>query len=155
MENIVRYVTKSFVYSVGNPMPVPEGYTVDPFIISQIKWDGEDTVELICTPDEEAANEPFDQNADIPAYNLMAKQAVADNLVILAVVTDDKRVEFLMTKMDLEASEAEAEAEEQAEQAEQVEQVEQAKLQQPQAEPDKTEPAPQPSAPSEQSQPSQ
>lgn len=133
MGQIVRVTTKDQVYLIGNPLPVPAGYDAEPFIIRQINWDQEgDIIEFICEPDFEAASNTPERSSDmtdrqwelVVKYHEQARAAIADKLVLSAVIPfDGSRVEMLLTADEV----VEAEAEEEAEEEEADEAVDEAK----------------------------
>ena len=96
--SLVRLITSNFVYAVGQHLPVPPGYVVEPFLITSIEQideivtteEGEEVsqhIRFICLPDIDSAKrgpgeEPvqpkpseFDDRAD---YNLAFAAYVQD-----------------------------------------------------------------------------
>ena len=61
---LVRLITKTQIYSIGNNLPVPSGYPIEPFIIGSMEIigneeeddDGGQIIRMVCVPDEDAAN---------------------------------------------------------------------------------------------------
>lgn len=111
MGNIVRVITKDRVYSIGQRLPVPEGYPVEPFFISVIQTvdddEGNELIEFTCTPDEEASDEVGSAREPgttdelweaLQAYRNQARQAVELKWLVLATIPrNDARIEMIIT----------------------------------------------------------
>lgn len=110
MGNTVRVTTKNHVYSIGQNLPVPEGYPLEPFLIATIDHD-EETIRFTCVPDESAAQQvtpelikKFEDNKEEVSseelYQLQARQAVENRWMIWAFLDrhdDSTRIEEMIT----------------------------------------------------------
>lgn len=109
MGHIIRVTTQDRIYFQNDPLPVPDGCQVEPFLIKQINWDEDaEVIQFICFPDEEAAqkgvpdldgSETLEQERALKAYYANARQAVEADLVLVATIASrDARVEMIMLR---------------------------------------------------------
>lgn len=104
MSTILRIVTPKQVYCLGRPLPVPEGYPVEPFIVAEIQptFKDDETIlnfQLICVPDPCKDPEKLSKE-----YVTLAKQASADGIFLIAEIphTLETRIETAMEREEFE-----------------------------------------------------
>lgn len=112
MTQIRRVVTHDRVYFIGQPLPVPDGCPVEPFLIEDIIWDEElDKIQFICAPDEELARKQPEKTEQITddEYALLlhhheqARFALENQILISATISaDNARIESVIQRKDYE-----------------------------------------------------
>lgn len=104
MSTILRIVTPNQVYCINRPLPVPDGYPVEPFIVAEIQptFKDDETIlnfQLICVPDPCKKPELLSEE-----YVRLAKQASTDGVFLIAEVpyTLETRIETIMEREEFE-----------------------------------------------------
>ena len=97
---LIRVVTKNFVYSRGLRLPVPPGFTEEPVVVDRMAiLDTEEgsVVRMVCVPEEGAAPEDWIQDGLV--------------FVVDVMVGEDVRLEYLTTSEMITAMEEHAQME--------------------------------------------